>query len=229
MCALASLVLCTFAAAQQATTRPLAAGEFESEPIRRAAPTTGPATRDSAAATASATRGRQQGLLDIGRVVAALGIVLGLIFFLRWFGKRLLPGGAGGRGAGAVRVLSRSPVSPKQQVLLMQVGRRVLVVADNGTQMNALSEITDPDEVAGLIGQLNVGAASGSAISAGREAFGVALGAAKQEFDQSIESTANAGEPEDAEPPDAAVASTRGEIDGLMEKVRVLARQLGRS
>ena len=76
-------------------------------------------------------------------------VVLGLIFALAvgrasGFSRH----GRAGEARGVVRVLSRTPVTPKQQVLLVQVGRRVLVVADNGTQMNPLSEITDPDEVA---------------------------------------------------------------------------------
>jgi flagellar biogenesis protein FliO len=211
-----TLLLCSLAAGQSAT-RPAAAaiatpGEYENEPIRHVGvPTTGPTSRESA--NAARATSRMPAWMETGRVALALLTVLALIFLLRWIGKRLLPNAAGGRAGSVVRVLSRSAVSGRQQVLLVQVGRRVLVVADNGTQMSPLSEITDADEVANLIGQLG-----GSANPA---AFGAALGAAKEEFDEKVEAN--------DDQPDQAVVQTRGEIDGLMEKVRVLARQLGRS
>jgi len=217
MCIITTLTLCSLAAAQTST-RPAESGEFENQPIRRVAgPTTGPTSR--ASASAAQTRSRQPAWIEVSRVGLALLTVLALIFFLRWIGKRLLPNAAGGRASGAVRVLSRSPVSTRQHVLLVQVGRRVLVVADNGTQMSPLSEITDADEITHLISQIG-----GSANSAIREALGSVLGVAQEQFDEKIETNGA-----DDGPADEAVASTRGEIDGLMEKVRVLARQLGRS
>ena len=40
------------------------------------------------------------------------------------------------------------------QMVVAGAHRRVIVVGDSGTQMNTLCEISDPDEVAGLVGQL---------------------------------------------------------------------------
>ena len=54
----------------------------------------------------------------------------------------------------AVQLLSRTVLSPKQHVMLLRVGRRLVVIGDSGGQMSALSEITDPDEVAALVGQI---------------------------------------------------------------------------
>jgi hypothetical protein len=70
-----------------------------------------------------------------------------------------------------VQVLSRTVLSPKQQLMLVRVGRRLIVVADSGGQMAPLSEITDPDEVAALVGQVK-----DEKLSAAAPAFGGLLG-----------------------------------------------------
>ncbi len=65
----------------------------------------------------------------------------------------LLPGAMPARANRAVHVLSRTVIGPKQQLLLIQIGQRLVAVGDNGAQLTALCQITDPDEVASLIGQ----------------------------------------------------------------------------
>jgi len=92
---------------------------------------------------------------DTQRVILSLGLVLGLILVLRWASQKMFGKQIGGRASRAVQVLSRNPISPKQQLLVVQVGRRLVVVGDSGQQMNALCEITDPEEMAALIGQLH--------------------------------------------------------------------------
>jgi len=191
-------------------------GIYENRTIRRT---------DSAAATTQGSAvpawPRGNGVLDLPRIGAALAIVLGLIFALRWLGRRFVPGVAG--GSGAVRVLSRSVVTPKHQILLVQVGRRLLVVGDNGTALSALSEITDADEVAAILGHIRSGSTAEKATA---EVFAAELGRARNDLDQAIAPADVPVSPSRA--PDESLESTRGEIDGLMHKVRVLARQLGR-
>ena len=116
-------------------------------------------------------------------MLLALAVVIALILLLRWGGRRMfgLPGG--GRASHAVQVLSRSALTPRQQVVLLKVGRRVLVVADNGSQMNSLCQITDPDEVAGLVGQLRT--EKGNAAGAGAGAFGGLFGRSRKTFGES--------------------------------------------
>lgn len=199
------------AAAVAQSTRP--ANSAENLPLRRSAVT-------QPAFTGVPGASHQKDLLDLPRLIMSLAIVLGLIFFLRWIGKRLFPSLGGAKSSGAVRLLSRSPLTPRQQVLLVQVGRRVLVVADNGTQMNRLADITDPEEVASLIGQVNRPAVT-------TEDFDRDLNQAQQSFETtttSDESSSVAAEPEESDN-----AATTGELEGLMQKVRVLARHFGRS
>jgi flagellar biogenesis protein FliO len=162
--------------------------------------------------------------MDFPRVLGALGIVIGLIFVLRWLGRFFFPGVAG-RGANrAIEVLSRSPLSPKQQLMLIRVGRRLIVVGDTGSQMSALCEITDPDEIAGLVGQLR-----DEKTTPTTRAFGAMFGSSRRAF----ETEADSAPPEEARSTlhdtevDDVVApgSAREELNGLRDRVRMLAEQ----
>ncbi len=190
------------------------------------------------------------------RVLGALAAVIGLIFLLRWLGKRFFALPTAQRSSGVVQVLSRSVLSPKQQLVLVRVGQRVLVAADNGAQLSPLSEITDPDEVASLMGQLQSekgNGASGTSSRAFNSMFGRlkqsygnggsdAAGRADEAADDEAELAHEADEPGDSDEPEYAVslsgraagtenvvAATRQELNGLMEKVRLVSDQFGRS
>jgi flagellar biogenesis protein FliO len=107
-----------------------------------------------------------------------------------------------------VQVLARCPVSHKQQILIVQVGRRLLVVGESAAGMNTLSEITDPDEVAVMMAQIGARANAVSAIaSATPHAEEKAC-----EIDEQNE-----------------LSFARQQLNGLAEKVRVVARQLNRA
>jgi len=124
-----------------------------------------------------------------------------------------------------MKVLSRSVIAPKQQLLLIQVGRRLVLVGDCGQQMNALAEISDPDEVAGLLGQLRAGP---PAVESSNP-FAPLLGRAQRKFDDLPVPPAIDPDPEDGELAVAGVEETRGELSGLSEKIRLLSRQLGKT
>jgi flagellar biogenesis protein FliO len=175
-------------------------------------------------------------------VAGALALVLGLIFALRWLFKRsvnpaTLPG-----ATTAVQVLTRSYLSPRQQLLLVRVGRRLLVVSDCNGQLNSLSEITDPDEVASLVGQLR-----DEKLTSASRTFGNLLGIWRRTTedpaaDDGVETddeTYPRAAPEvpphgsddepDAQPDDdPTVLSARSEIHGLLERVRGISGQLKR-
>ena len=137
-------------------------------------PIANPIHRSSATSTKEpAGLSSQQQVLDTGRVLLALGAVLALIFLLRFSIKKMAPAMVG-RGSRGVRVVSRTAIGPKQQVLIVQVGRRVLIVGESGQQLRTLSEITDPDEIAALLGQMQggVGARCGEGIVCQRDGSG---------------------------------------------------------
>lgn len=152
------------------------------------------------------------------RVALSLGAVLALIVGLFFVGRRFLPRGAfvqQAGGGGAVQVLSRTPVSPKQRIVLLQVGRRILVVADGGATLTTLCEITEADEAAALIDQLRSEKPGGS--------FGAALSGAMDRFRSAQESRREpAGEP--AREPQPDLDLMRQELEGIARRVRGMAR-----
>jgi flagellar biosynthetic protein FliO len=141
------------------------------------------------------------GTLETERVIGALVAVLAFILLLRWALRKFTPGLSG--SSRAIRVIGRTVIGPKQQVLVLQVGRRVLVVGDSGQQLNTLCEINDPDEAAALLGQLG-------GTTHGDIADGSTMPSSPAESDR-------------------ALSSTRTELNGLTQHVRVLARHLGRA
>ncbi len=201
---------------------------LDDTPIRRrddAVPSAGGATTRGNGSMSSPATGLQG-----SRVLLALSLVIGLIFALRWAGRRFFITPAGGNASRAVQVLSRSSLSPKQQVVLVRVGRRVLVVGDNGQQLSSLAEIADPDEVAALIGQVQESAAALSpAKSFGNlfHRFSTGSTAAAVEAEDRRPAVMRADSGDEAEEP--AVATTRAELGSLMERVRLVSKQLGRS
>lgn len=86
--------------------------------------------------------------------LAALGVVLALVFGIRWLLRR---GGVVTSSApqgSIVEVLSRTTVAPRSHVVLMRIGQRILVVNDSTNGMRTLASIEDPEEVADLLGAI---------------------------------------------------------------------------
>jgi flagellar biogenesis protein FliO len=227
---------CTAAEAATApTTRAaLAADSIERSAIRRGAAAS--ATQPSAAAANTAPpRGAGQSL-SMQRLALSLGIVIVVIIAARVVMRKMFPAATVGRSSQVIRVLSRSVLAPKQQFLLLQVGKRLIVVGDSGASMNALAEITDPQEVASLVGQLASESASSSS-----SAFGAIFGRASNEFTPADETPAheNSEEPSaggvapstepNIEPPDMRLAAASAEIGSLLERARGLVRNVKRS
>lgn len=211
-------------------------GRRGAAPATQAAATPGPANRPAADA------------FDATRVAIALAAVLILIFFTQRVWKRLgLPGG-GGRASQALQVVSRLNLAPKQQLLLVRVGRRCVLIGNSAAQMAPLCEIADPDEVASLIGQ--TAAEREGSITA---SFNAVLGGAEAQFDHADRGEAGARSPAaagafahaprdgngaaalgaapagadaaDIDGETQAIAQTREELSDLMERVRNLSKQ----
>ena len=189
--------------------------------------TTDPLTTTRPSGTAKVTPGG----FDTTRVMLSLAVVLGLIFVLRWGAQRLFGKTVASRASRAVQVLSRNVISPKQQLLVVQVGRRLVVVGDSGQQMNALCEITDPDEITALVGQLHEekGEITGNP-------FGALFGRAGSQFAKDDEPQRSVGvaDEEDEDMSDgstgpSSVQGTSDELSGLMDKVRGMSRQFRRT
>jgi flagellar biosynthetic protein FliO len=171
-----------------------------------------PSAQSSASRSANDVRGG--GAL---RMALSLSAVLGLILLMYWATRRLLPRSAFASGdSAAVQVLARSPVSPRTRVVLLRVGRRILVVGESGQQMTTLCEITDPDEAAALLGQIR-GEQEGSG-----KPFSALLSSAIERFQAAQFPASLKSETDEDE-----LASTHQELDGLTQRVRVMARHFG--
>jgi flagellar biogenesis protein FliO len=158
--------------------------------------------------------------MDYQRVGVALVAVVALIFILRGLGRVFFPSTTSRGQTRVVEVLSRSALAPKQQVMLLRIGRRLIVVGDSGTQMNTLCEISDPDEVAGLVGQLREEKTTAAA------AFTSLFGRFSRRYGGADErDEGNAVSELRDEPEEQPVSSARGELDGLRERVRLLSEQ----
>lgn len=220
-----------------------AAINLEDQPIKRTRPAApaAPATQKTAARAPTTSAGG----LDVKRVVMALAVVIILILLVRVLGKQFFGVTGVRRTTRAVQVMSRSPYSPRHEIVTLRIGRRLLVLADGGGQVNTLSEITDPDEVAAFVGQLQDDHTDRAAPT-----FRNLFGKHRRKYDDAD------ADPEAADPqPDAhdgaiagrlgarghgdagyteaddagadhpAVTSTRQELSGLMDKVRLLSSQ----
>jgi len=205
---------------------------YDNKPLRKA---DGPASQDNKPGADASDSGLYS--LEFPRLVGATALVISLIFLLRWVARRFFGVTPIAGGTRAVQVVSRSLIAPRQSVMLMRIGRRLLVVADNGSQLSSLSEITDPDEVAALVGQVQ----SEKIDIAGRT-FGAFIGRFKKdEKDELVASTlveapGEVAEEHVVETPTADgsrdgpdVSSARAELSGLMEQVRLVSSQFNRS
>ena len=94
------------------------------------------------------------------QTLVALGIVAALIFAVRYVLRRYAGRTGGKATSNALEVLTRTPVSPRQQLLLVRLGRRLVLVGCGPEGMTPLTEVTDREEVASLLAT-----ASGSLVS----------------------------------------------------------------
>ena len=88
------------------------------------------------------------------QTLAALALVLGLIYLMRWLLRQWSGQGAvalAGSSGKVVEVLARSTISPKSNILVLRVGHRLLVASDTPAGINTLATIEDPDEIATML------------------------------------------------------------------------------
>ena len=168
-------------------------------------------------------------------VALSLGAVLGLIFVVYWLIRQMFPGVAAARSSSLVRVLSRSVLAPRQQVLLLQVGRRVIVVGDSGAQMSPLAQIEDPDEIAALVGQIEsekrpAASAFGGFFGRARAPFDSLESDPKPAIDDRAEPTDDEADAAEEQPPaELGLSTAQGELKGLMDRVKELSQNFRRS
>jgi len=208
------LILFTLLTAWSASADPVAAPVVESDrfaetQIHRETSTALPATSPSAPANSSVNTPE----LDLTRVVVSLATVVALIFGLRWISRKMFPSAAQPSNPLAVRILARCPISPRQNILLLHIGRRVLVVGDTGGNLASLGEITDADEIAALIAQTK-------SEVAGRNPLGAMFARARKNDENEM------GHESVSVPDDPLLKTAELELAGLSQRIHALAREL---
>jgi flagellar biogenesis protein FliO len=169
----------------------------------------------------AAAKAVSTGASELSRIAVALVIVIGVILLLRSAVRHMTAMPGTGRGGKLVTVLSRSVVSPRQQVLVLQVGKRLIVVGDSGGRMNALCEITDPDEIAMMVGQNHQ--ARDSIADRNPKSFLNMFRRANEPFTETEALAMTTDDSTKLIDPNEGVSSE--EMNGLMDKVRMLQEQ----
>lgn len=113
------------------------------QPARKALPLKPPRTEE---ATAGSTK-RNTSTQSLTTVFGSLGIVLGLFFLFVWFSKRNSPRAGAGLPREAVEVLGRVPSGSKQQMELVRLGNKLVLLSITASATTALAEVTEPAEV----------------------------------------------------------------------------------
>ena len=89
-----------------------------------------------------------EGLL---RTAGALVLVVGLLLAARWWLRRKQLAMTPGVGSIALGVLARATLAPRQELCLVRLGNRLVLIGVSGSTISRLSEITDADEVERLM------------------------------------------------------------------------------
>jgi flagellar biogenesis protein FliO len=213
------LLVCAATPAHAQATRPVGATLVD-DPTRDVPLPARQGGATTQATLAGGSAGTSGDAFDVKRLVFALAVVLGAMYVTHSVWKRLGMPGSANRAAGSLQVISRLNLSPRQQLVLVRVGRRVVLVGNSGTQMNSLCEISDPEEAAGLFGL--AATEREESVSA---TFNSVLGGEERRFEE--QAGADLQAPADGEPAteEQALASTRDELSDMMDKVRSLSRQ----
>ncbi len=147
---------------------------------RTAAPTSDP----TSASTSGGTPGtHHKSLMDVARskidagkttktgnpsmtfspwsAAGALAVVVGLILVLARLFRRHAPMFSQSLPQEALEILGRRFVDPRQSIVLIRIGARILVVGSSANGLNSLGQIDDPVEVDVLAGLCRRGAQTG--------------------------------------------------------------------
>jgi hypothetical protein len=124
--------------------------DLERQPIRSG--TSGTGGKSPAGDNASGAGGSALG--GAGQVIAALAIVVGLIFIGRALVRKFVPGAAASNGKGVIEVLARHPLAKNQSLVLLRIGSQIVALNQGRESSASVLVISEPMEVARIIGQI---------------------------------------------------------------------------
>ncbi len=85
-------------------------------------------------------------------VVTSLAVVLGLLVALVWLSRRTNPKARDTLPEDIIETLGRAPLSGRQEMHLVRIGNKLLLLSVTPTSAETLTEITDPVEIDRLAG-----------------------------------------------------------------------------
>jgi flagellar biogenesis protein FliO len=89
---------------------------------------------------------------SIPTVIGSLAAVVGLFLIVAWVMRRSAAPGSGLLPREVVEVLGRTALAGKQQLQLLRLGNKLILVSISPTGIESLTEVTDPSEVDRLTG-----------------------------------------------------------------------------
>jgi flagellar biogenesis protein FliO len=109
----------------------------------------------AAASSPPAPKTAPSTLSNVFQVVAALAVVIGLIFLGKAFAKKYVPGAkTAGNAKGVIEILARYPLAKNQSLVLVRIGSQIVTLNQGKDQSHSVLVINDPNEVAKILGQI---------------------------------------------------------------------------
>jgi flagellar biogenesis protein FliO len=113
------------------------------------------APKSSAARPSAARPASPSPLRALSTVLGSLGAVLAVFIVIVWCSKRFAPAGSAALPKEAIELLGRGPLLGRQQMHLIRIGNKLLLVTISPVGMETLTEITDATEVEHLLALCN--------------------------------------------------------------------------
>jgi flagellar biogenesis protein FliO len=85
-------------------------------------------------------------------VFGSLAVVVGLFLLVAWFARRMNPKATAMLPKEVIELMGRAPLSGRQQMHLVRIGHKLLLLSVTPTGAETLTEVTDRDEVDRLCG-----------------------------------------------------------------------------
>ncbi|MFQ5425072.1 MAG: FliO/MopB family protein [Phycisphaerae bacterium] len=145
--------------------------------------------------------------------------ILGFIIVAALVARRFFPQIRHRTGGGAIKVLARHPLSNKQSLCLIRLGRGLVLVGVTSDRIQTLARIEDPEEAASVIGMIERGRSDSFTSALNRLAERQDGGPAAQENRAAWS----------ARPSRDRLAQTRESVQTLVARVRGMAGSLGAS
>lgn len=108
-----------------------------------------PPTADDSAADEKRSTGTVQMFVS---VISSLLIVVGILLGAAWCYRKATPNLSGSLPKQVLQVLGRTPLAPRQQLILVRFGPKLVLMSNLQGEVRTISEIVDPLEVDRLCG-----------------------------------------------------------------------------